>query len=78
MESTATFDDVDEDEAFINELMAMHPNDDDIVVEDLEEILVEILNETDGEEIFDDGVRFTLLTCRMVLLYSLFFIFFSI
>lgn len=31
-----TFDDVDEEEAFISELMALHPNDDDIVVEDLE------------------------------------------
>lgn len=31
-----TLDDVDEDEAFIMELMAMHPNDDDIVVEDLD------------------------------------------
>lgn len=31
----ATLDDVDEDEAFIMELMSMHPNDDDIVVEDL-------------------------------------------
>lgn len=38
MEAMSTFDDVDEDEAFICELMAMHPNDDDIVVEDLEEI----------------------------------------
>jgi hypothetical protein len=32
----ATLDDVDEDEAFIMELMAMHPNDDDIIVEDLD------------------------------------------
>lgn len=32
----ATLDDIDDDEAFINELMAMHPNDEDIVVEDLE------------------------------------------
>jgi hypothetical protein len=33
-----TIDDIDEDEAFINELMALHPNDDDIIVEDLEAI----------------------------------------
>lgn len=32
----ATLDDIDEDEAFIMELMAMHPNDDDLIVEDLE------------------------------------------
>jgi hypothetical protein len=31
-----TLDDVDDDEAFIMELMSMHPNDDDIVVEDLD------------------------------------------
>lgn len=31
-----TLDDVDEDEAFISELMAMHPNDEEIRVEDLE------------------------------------------
>lgn len=30
-------DDIDEDEAFIMELMAMHPNDDDLIVEDLED-----------------------------------------
>ena len=33
-----TLDDVDDEEAFINELMALHPNDDDIVVEDLENV----------------------------------------
>lgn len=38
--SSETFDDVDEDEAFINELMAMHPNDDDLVIEDLETISI--------------------------------------
>jgi hypothetical protein len=31
-----TVDDVDEDEAFINELIALHPNDEDIIVEDIE------------------------------------------
>lgn len=36
-ETMATLDDIDEDEAFISELMAMHPNDEDLVVEDLEE-----------------------------------------
>jgi hypothetical protein len=29
-------DDIDEDEAFISELMALHPNDEDIIVEDIE------------------------------------------
>lgn len=36
LQTMSTLDDVDDDEAFIHELMAMHPNDDDIVVEDLE------------------------------------------
>lgn len=31
-----TIEDIDEDEAFINELMALHPNDEDIIVEDIE------------------------------------------
>lgn len=31
-----TLDDVDDDEAFISELMAMHPNDEDIEIVDLE------------------------------------------
>lgn len=31
-----TIDDIDEDETFINELMALHPNDEDIIVEDIE------------------------------------------
>lgn len=48
----ATLDDIDEDEAFINELMAMHPNDDDIVVEDLEEAGVEI---EEAEALPDEG-----------------------
>lgn len=58
LESTATLDEVDEDEAFIIELMAMHPNDDDIVVEDLEEVCVEVEGTVDhgGEE----GVRLLL------------------
>ena len=33
---TTTLDDVDDDEAFISELMAMHPNDEDIESVDLE------------------------------------------
>lgn len=36
LQTMASLDDVDDDEAFISELMAMHPNDEDIVVEDLE------------------------------------------
>lgn len=44
LESTETLDDVDEDEAFISELMAMHPNDEDIVVEDLEVEINDIYN----------------------------------
>jgi hypothetical protein len=36
MTRAETLDDVDDDEAFISELMAMHPNDEDIQVEDLE------------------------------------------
>lgn len=36
LETQETLDDVDEEEAFITELMALHPNDDDIVVVDLE------------------------------------------
>jgi hypothetical protein len=35
LQPMATLDDVDEDEAFILELMSMHPNDDDIIIEDL-------------------------------------------
>jgi hypothetical protein len=40
LESSETFDDVDEDEAFINDLMAMHPNDDDLVIEDLDTVSI--------------------------------------
>lgn len=36
MQHTDTVDDIDEDEAFINELIALHPNDEDIIVEDIE------------------------------------------
>jgi hypothetical protein len=36
LQNMDTVDDIDEDEAFINELMALHPNDEDIIVEDLE------------------------------------------
>lgn len=62
--SMSTFDDVDDDEAFICDLMAMHPNDDDIVVEDLEEEIdqidppsVEMHDVAEGEEATEDGVR---------------------
>lgn len=65
LEATETFDDVDEDEAFINELMALHPNDEDIVVEDLEEaapafpvplIVTPLDPSSEGEEATEDGV----------------------
>lgn len=36
LENMNSVDDIDEDEAFINELMALHPNDEDIIVEDVE------------------------------------------
>lgn len=52
---------VDEEEVFISELMAMHPNDDDIVVEDLEEVARE------AEEAIEDGVR--QINCKRRLLY---------
>lgn len=53
----ATLDDVDEDEAFIMELMAMHPHEDDLIVEDLEmtppptipEILIDAIDDSPGE-----------------------------
>jgi hypothetical protein len=55
LKTMATLDDVDDDEAFITELMAMHPNDDDILVEDLEDdgdlqTLHEALMTTEGLE----------------------------
>jgi len=37
LQSSETVDEIDEDEAFIDELIALHPNDEDIVVEDIEE-----------------------------------------
>lgn len=63
-----TFDDVDEDEAFINELMAMHPNDEDLIVEDLEAIPIVVTLPEDvvedvaedvpqAEEAVEEGVR---------------------
>lgn len=61
--SMSTFDDVDDDEAFICDLMAMHPNDDDIVVEDLEEIdqidppSADTHDVPEGVEATEDGVR---------------------
>lgn len=65
LQSMATVDDVNEDEAFISELMALHPNDEDIVVEDLETPSVEIIvpeilvvqDEEEGEEALEDVVR---------------------
>lgn len=49
LEPMDTIYDVDEDEAFINDLMSMHPNGDDLVVEDLEvtEALTSILQVDD-------------------------------
>lgn len=38
LQAMETVDDIDEDEAFINELIALHPNDEDIIVEDIESI----------------------------------------
>lgn len=38
LQNMDTVDDIDEDEAFINELMALHPNDEDIIVEDIENL----------------------------------------
>lgn len=52
-----TLDDVDENEAFINDLMAMHPNDDDIVVEDLEEVDEHAATEVGTIREPDDVVR---------------------
>lgn len=66
LETVETFDDVNDDEAFISELMALHPNDADIVVEDLEEaptvdinlpgILIEQPDQ-EAEEAVEDVVR---------------------
>ena len=36
-----TLEDIDDNEAFISDLMAIHPNDENMVVEDLEEVLIE-------------------------------------
>lgn len=57
-----TVDDIDEDEAFINELMALHPNDEDIVVEDMEALDYGRTTANDDVEVNnnennDDGVR---------------------
>lgn len=52
LQTMATLDDVDDDEAFINELMAMHPNDEDIVVEDLE-------NNVEDLRVLQEGLRTT-------------------
>lgn len=57
LESMQTLDDVDEDEAFIHDLMAMHPNDEDLVVVDLEELLDETVIDAEEEEAFENVVR---------------------
>lgn len=63
LETMSTLDDVDDDEAFISDLMAMHPNDDDIVIEDLEEIdealppPIEDIQVPERDEATEDGVR---------------------
>lgn len=63
LETMSTIEDVDEDEAFICELMAMYPNDEDIVVEDLEEVgsaetpTGAVYDVPEGEEATEDGVR---------------------
>lgn len=82
LETMGTLDDVDDDEAFISDLMAMHPNDDDIVVEDLEEIdeavsesghvqdsapVESTLDVTDRRESTEDGVR--QIVCSLLCIY---------
>lgn len=64
LDRMSTFDDIDEDEIFICDLMAMHPNDEDLVVEDLEEAgetislaETEIENIPEAEEAIEDAVR---------------------
>lgn len=65
LETMETLDDVDDEETFINELMAIHPNDEDVVVEDLEVEAIPIQTEVDGgmhevqeaEEAFEIVVR---------------------
>lgn len=69
IERMDTVDDIDADEAFISELMAIHPNDEDIVVEDIEftptnldlpppidDIEQDIVNNPDENEINEDDV----------------------
>lgn len=62
LQTMDTVDDIDEDEAFINELMALHPNDEDIVVEDMEALNYGRTTANDDVEVNnnennDDGVR---------------------
>lgn len=64
--SMETLDDIDDDEAFINELMAMHPNDEDLVVEDLEGSLtptIGIESIPEGEEAMEDAVSLSRVCC---------------
>lgn len=79
--------DPDEDEAFISELLAIHPNDDDLIVEDLEAVenvpqVGEMSADArDREEAAEFGVRLNRvlmvwplsLCCRCCLLRSLFY-----
>lgn len=64
LQNMDTVDDIDEDEAFINELMALHPNDEDLIVEDIEfsnneadqlSNTQETVNDNNSDE--SDGVR---------------------
>lgn len=62
LQNMDTVDDIDEDEAFINELMALHPNDEDLIVEDIEfnnneADQLSITQETVNDNNSDDGVR---------------------
>ena len=64
LQNMDTVDDIDDDEAFINELMALHPNDEDLIVEDIEfsnneadqlSNTQETVNDNNSDE--SDGVR---------------------
>ncbi len=71
LQNMDTVDDIDEDEIFINELMAMHPNEEDVIVEDIENNSQETehgemeeslpseesVNDEGNVENSDDGVR---------------------
>jgi hypothetical protein len=62
LQTMNSVDDIDEDEAFINELIAIHRTEDDIVVEDLESIDFNNLNASENNQAVsndgdEDGVR---------------------